>query len=87
MRFSLDCPSCEQPIVGRRVTVTTEATGPGGVDVEVTKRWVLCRSCGDAIFARIGEPSPWVDGDSRTLVLPGEAQDGAQLGGYARSPV
>lgn len=77
-----DCDGCRETIAGPRVTITTEASDDG-VNVDVTKRWVLCADCGDAVFARIGEPSPFVDDDFKTVVLPDEELQSFQSGGYA----
>jgi hypothetical protein len=52
---TVTCDSCRQTIDSARVVITTEASDEYGVNVEVTKRWVLCRACGDTIFSRIGE--------------------------------
>jgi hypothetical protein len=80
------CDGCENQIEDGRVTITTEATDAHGVDVEVTKRWVLCRECSETVFTKIGEPPPWVDDDFKTVVLPDEEPTGAQPGGYAARP-
>lgn len=79
------CDSCDGTIDGARVTITTEASDERGVNVDVTKRWVLCRDCGEAVFDRIGEASPWVDDDFKTVVLPDEEIQSQQAGGYASS--
>jgi hypothetical protein len=80
------CDGCAREFDDARVTITTEATDDRGVNVEVTKRWILCRSCGETVFERIGEPSPWVDDDFKTVVLPGEEETSQQPGGYASRP-
>lgn len=81
------CDGCDQEFRGRRVVFTTEATDDHGIDVEVAKRWVTCPECGDEVFARLGRTSPWVSGDGRTLVMPGDEDImGAQAGGYVRVP-
>lgn len=80
---TVTCDSCRQTIEGARVVITTEASDEDGVNVEVTKRWILCRACGAAVFSRIGEASPWVDDDFKTVVLPDEELTGQQAGGYA----
>jgi hypothetical protein len=80
---SVSCDGCDETIDGSRVTITTEATDQRGVSVDVTKRWVLCRDCGDAVFARIGEASPWADEDFKTMVLPDEEAVSQQAGGYS----
>jgi hypothetical protein len=77
------CDGCHEPVGGPRVTITTEATDERGVSVEVTKRWILCKTCGETVFSRIGEPSPWVDDDFKTMVLPDEGEASQQPGGYA----
>lgn len=76
-----NCDGCGEDIGGARVTVATEATDERGVHVEVTKRWVLCRPCGESLFTRVGEASPWVD-DFKTVVLPNEQLLTTQVGGY-----
>ncbi len=75
------CDGCGEDVDGARVTVATEATDERGINVEVTKRWVLCRPCAESVFARIGEPSPWVD-DFKTVVLPDQQLLTPQVGGY-----
>jgi hypothetical protein len=79
-----ECDGCEQQITGPRLTITTEASDERGVNVEVTKRWALCRPCSEGLFQRIGEPSPWVDDDFKTVVLPDEELTSQQAGGYFR---
>ncbi|HEX9890177.1 MAG TPA: hypothetical protein VGA69_11905 [Nitriliruptorales bacterium] len=81
--MSFMCEACEQDRSGTRVVFTTEATDERGVDVELTKRWTLCRPCADGIFDRIGEPSPWEDVDFKTMVMPEDEPVGAQQGGYS----
>ena len=81
--MTFTCESCEDQHTGTRVVFTTEATDDRGRDVEVTKRWTLCRPCADDIFDRIGEPSPWEDVDAKTVVMPEDEPVGAQQGGYA----
>ncbi|MGH3440703.1 MAG: hypothetical protein ACRDUY_01395 [Nitriliruptorales bacterium] len=76
------CDGCQAEIEGSRLTITTEASDDRGVNVEVTKRWVLCRACGESLFDRIGEVSPWVDEDFRTMVLPDEEALSQHAGGY-----
>jgi hypothetical protein len=80
--MSFTCDGCEQELSGQRVVFTTEATDARGIDVEVAKRWTTCRPCADELFDRIGEPSPWSDEDSRTMVLPDEEGMAAHMGGY-----
>lgn len=80
------CDSCDRELDGPRVVFTSEATDPTGVDVEVAKRWVTCRSCADDLFERIGEPSPWSDQDHKTMVLPDDESVGQQMGGFT-SPI
>lgn len=82
MAPTVACDRCETSIDGARVTVTTEATDEQGVNVDVAKRWVLCRDCGEALAERIGEASPWVDDDFKTVVPPGEEGVSQQAGGY-----
>lgn len=72
---TFQCDYCADERTGERVTVTTEATEGDGVDVAVTKRWTLCRGCGDRIFEGIGEVSPWVDDDFKTVLQPGDATE------------
>lgn len=79
------CDGCGQDQEGRRVVFSTEATDDRGVDVVVTKRWVVCPSCGEDVFTRIGRPSPWAEGDDRTLAYPGDDALDALSGGFARS--
>ncbi len=79
----MSCDGCGSTIEGARVTITTEASDERGVNVEVAKRWVLCRSCAEGLFDRIGEASPWVDDDFKTLVLPDDEAQSQQAGGYA----
>lgn len=81
--MTFHCDACAETCEGQRVVVSTEATDANGVDVVVAKRWVLCRSCGDEIFVRIGEASPWDDSDFKTLVLPDEEPVGGHMGGFA----
>lgn len=83
MATSVTCDRCERDIEGARVNITTEATDEAGVNVDVAKRWVLCRECADKLFDRIGEASPWVDDDFKTVVLPGEEAVSQQAGGYS----
>ncbi len=77
-----ECDGCREPLDGPRVTITTEASDDG-VNVDVTKRWILCVDCGESVFDRIGEPSPFVDDDFKTMVLPDEEEQSQQAGGYA----
>lgn len=79
------CDGCGQDNLGRRVVFTTEATDDRGVDVVVAKRWVVCPACGEDVFARIGRPSPWAEGDVRTLAFPDDDGIGALSSGFARS--
>lgn len=79
--YQRTCDGCNERLVGERVTITTEATDERGVNVELTKRWELCRGCADGIFATIGEPSPWDDSDFKTMVLPDEEQLSQYAGG------
>jgi hypothetical protein len=81
----MTCDRCQSVLDGARVTITTEASVDRGAEVDVTKRWVLCRPCGEAIFDRIGEASPWVDDDFKTVVLPDEEISSQQAGGFAAS--
>lgn len=81
--MAFECDGCEQMVDGPRVVFTTEATDASGVDVEVAKRWVTCRSCADDLFDRIGEPSPWSDEDAKTLVMPEDEAVSQQMGGYS----
>lgn len=76
------CDGCHSEIEGPRLTITTEASDERGVNIEVTKRWALCRDCGESLFDRIGEVSPWIDDDFKTMVLPGEEALSQQAGGY-----
>lgn len=76
-----DCDGCGRPIEASRVVFSTEATAADGVDVLVAKRWVVCPSCAQGVFDAIGEPSPWSDEDFKTMVLPGDDDAAAQLGG------
>jgi hypothetical protein len=76
------CDGCRETVAGPRVTITTEAS-EDGVNVEVTKRWILCRPCGDRVFSRIGETSPWIDDDFKTVVMPDDELMSQQAGGYA----
>jgi hypothetical protein len=84
MRSILTCDGCDRPLDGQRVSITTEATTEDGVNVEVTKRWLLCRSCAETVFDRIGEASPWVDDDFKTVILPDDQPVGQQAGGFTR---
>lgn len=84
--MSFHCDSCDEDHAGTRVVFTTEATDERGLDVEVAKRWVLCRPCADGIFDRIGEPSPWEDTDFKTLVLPDDEVVSQQAGGFVPMP-
>lgn len=84
--MTFTCDGCERELEGQRVVFTTEATDERGIDVEVAKRWVTCRSCADALFDRIDEPSPWSDEDAKTLVLPDEELTSQHMGGYAARP-
>lgn len=84
--MSFTCDGCERDLEGPRVVFTTEATDERGIDVEVAKRWVTCRPCADALFARIDEPSPWSDEDAKTMVLPDEELASQHMGGYAERP-
>jgi predicted RNA-binding Zn-ribbon protein involved in translation (DUF1610 family) len=79
------CDGCGQEHQGSRVVFTTEATDDRGVDVVVAKRWIVCPSCGEDVFARIGRPSPWAEGDVRTLAFPDSDTLDAVSGGFARS--
>ena len=81
--MSFTCDSCERELDGPRVVFTSEATDASGIDVEVAKRWVTCRSCADALFERIDEPSPWSDEDAKTMVLPAEESASQHMGGVA----
>ncbi len=81
MRY--DCDGCGTSGEGRRVVFSTEATDDHGVDVDVTKRWVTCPACADDVFARLSMPSPWQDGDGRTLAYPGDDRLGTYGGGFA----
>lgn len=81
--MAFECDGCQKTMDGARVVFTTEATDETGVDVEVMKRWVTCRSCADDLFTRIEEPSPWSDEDSKTMVLPEDEAVSQQMGGYA----
>lgn len=81
--MSFTCDRCERQLDGPRVVFTTEATDASGIDVEVTKRWVTCRGCADALFDRIDEPSPWSDEDQKTVVLPDDEAVSHHLGGVA----
>lgn len=83
MANRVSCDRCEEEIEGSRVTITTEASDERGVNVDVSKRWILCRECGETVFGRIGEPSPWVDDDFKTMVLPDEQDVSHQAGGYS----
>lgn len=83
MATSVTCDRCEREIDGARVNITTEATDDAGVNVDVAKRWVLCRVCADTLFDRIGEASPWVDDDFKTVVFPNEEAVSQQAGGYS----
>lgn len=83
MRQDRTCDGCGRRLDAARVTITTEATDDRGVNVDVAKRWELCRPCADAVFARIGEPSPWSDEDFKTMILPDEEALAVQPGGYA----
>jgi len=67
--MSFVCDGCFETKDGERVGISTEATDAGGVSVLVAKRWQLCRSCGDAVFTRLDQPSPWTEGDFRTIVI------------------
>lgn len=80
---NVSCDGCGEVIDSARVSITTEATDERGVNVEVAKRWVLCRDCAEQLFDRIGEASPWVDDDFKTMVLPDEEAQSQQAGGYA----
>ncbi len=75
------CDGCGTHMDGARVVVATDATDERGISVEVTKRWVLCRPCGESLFARLGEASPWVD-DFKTVLLPDEQLATPPLAGY-----
>lgn len=75
------CDGCDRELSGERVVFSTEATDADGVDVTVAKRWVTCRTCADALFERIGRPSPWADDDT-VMVLPDDQPMGASLGGH-----
>ncbi|MBW3662178.1 MAG: hypothetical protein KY469_03675 [Actinobacteria bacterium] len=81
MKF--DCDACDRTLATARVVISTEATDPRGVDVQVAKRWVLCRPCADELFASIGEASPWDDHDFKTIILPDEEPIGGQLGAFS----
>lgn len=81
--MAFTCDGCERELEGQRVVFTTEATDESGVDVEVAKRWVTCRNCADNLFARIDEPSPWSDEDSKTLVFPEDEVTSQHKGGYS----
>lgn len=83
---NVTCDRCEEQIDGARVNITTEATDEAGVNVDVAKRWTLCRGCADTIFERIGEASPWVDDDFKTVVLPDDEAVSQQAGGFS-SPI
>lgn len=83
---NVTCDRCEERIEGARVNITTEATDDAGVNVDVAKQWVLCRDCADTLFDRIGEASPWVDDDFKTVVLPDEEAVSQQAGGFS-SPI
>ncbi len=80
-----NCDQCDVELDGQRVLISTEATDDSGVDVEVAKRWTLCRSCADDVFEKVGESSPWEDNDFKTVVLPDEESIGVHAGGFANS--
>lgn len=81
----ITCDGCREDVAGPRVRITTEATDDNGVDVDVTKSWVLCRDCGEKLFDRVGEASPWIDDDFKTVVLPDDELTSHQMGGYSSS--
>lgn len=80
--MAFECDGCREQVEGARVVFSTEATDPSGVDVVVAKRWVTCQPCADDLFERIGEPSPWSDEDSKTLVMPDEESASQHMGGF-----
>lgn len=83
--MTFTCDGCDRELTGGRVVFTTEATDERGVDVIVTKRWVVCPNCADTVFTRIGEPSPWSDEDFKTLVYPDDDDVAAPVGGFRGS--
>jgi len=70
--MTTECDNCGAEIAGRRVHFSTEATDESGVDVVLTKHWVVCPACADSVFDSIDEPSPWSDEDFKTVVMPEE---------------
>lgn len=74
------CDRCQRDDDGARVVFSTEATDPSGADVTVAKRWVTCPACAEQIFGRLDMPSPFRDGDGRTVSFP---DDDDLVAGYA----
>lgn len=74
MSLPVECARCRAVFTGRRLLIEQHATDDTGLDVLVEKCWTLCADCAEIVMAQVGEVSPWRS-DSRTVVLPGSADE------------